>query len=103
MKINNHKRNGVYIELSDEVKLSCVYGKSTYSDNRDLEGDYEEEAPPSKTIEVMVTAPEKLHKKIFKKYEEFDTGDNILAYLPLNDYLQVVEMCRKYVVKHEKR
>lgn len=72
--------------------ISCVFAGGTYSDEYD--NDFRD-APfyNSNTIEIMFSCPDKLKKKILKKYNESD--EDPIGYLTIDKWLEIVNLLAK--------
>lgn len=77
--------------------LSTIWGAGTYSDehDRDIFGTLREDRPVfnSNTVEVMFTCPDKLKKKILKKYNDGDSDP--IGYLTLPQWIEIVNLLNK--------
>ena len=93
----NFKHNGIHLTFPNGNTLSTIWGYCTYSDNYDMDGgvsvDKFDKFLDSDTVEIMIRqAPDKLKKKIEKKY---DFEGNIKGYLTMEEWLEVVKMLSK--------
>jgi len=93
----NFRSNGIHLTFPNGNALSTVWGCGTYSDNYDMDGgisvDNFNKFLDSDTVEIMIIeAPDKLRKKIEKKYD-FD-GD-VKGYLTMEEWLDVIKMLSK--------
>jgi hypothetical protein len=93
---NNWKHNAIHLTFPNGNSLSTTWGYGTYSDNYDNWSDNVfRKFMSSDTVEVMILkAPEKLVKKIYKKYDENRNG-NIIGFLTMEQWLEVVKMLSK--------
>lgn len=114
MKIKNHKINGVAIDFGKKTVLSTIWGMGSYSDNYRLEERlikdkktskekaimeaFENRDYDSKTVEVYaLDMPEKLAKKLRKKYKDYlssDTGLH-LGNFPVEKWIDLVYQLKK--------
>lgn len=78
--------------------LSTVWASGTYTENHDNELEYElllkkTNARPvfdSDTVEIMFSCPEKLEKKILKRYN--DGVGQPIGYLPQDKWLEILKL-----------
>lgn len=90
-----------HLNFPNGNNISCVFGEGTYSDEYDsnAESDYllkmtnERPVFNSDTIEIMFTCPDKLRKKILKKYNE--GASDPIGYLPIDKWLEIVNLLAK--------
>jgi hypothetical protein len=96
-----HRENGVYLKFPNGNTLSTIWGRGSYSENHDWEnpkdssrmGHFAVIPEGSNTVEVMVGCPEKTMRRICRKFPENDTaGDNILTYLTLPQWVELVKI-----------
>jgi hypothetical protein len=109
MKISAQGNNKLQLDFGNGVKLSTIWGYLTHSEHHDgqaykaKEGDSEFIAKfkypyESIDVEVMVSCyDEDWKKSIHKKYAEWSDGELLLDYLPIEQWLNLLEDCRKYV------
>ena len=91
----NFRSNGIHLTFPNGNALSTVWGCSSYSDNHDMEVDLDNynKFLDSNTVEIMILeAPDKLRKKIGKKY---DFNGDVKGYLTMEEWLDVVKMLSK--------
>lgn len=75
------------------ISTTCASG--SYSDNHDnsaLNWRTLDNPVESNTVEIMIDCPEKLHKKIHKKY---DGDGSIIGYLPIEKWVEIVQLLAK--------
>jgi len=94
---SNWRHNAIHLTFPNGNKLSTIWGVGTYSDNHDLDMklgiDMWSKFLDSNTCEVMIQeAPEKLIKKINKK---FDGDGSVIGYLTMIQWLEIVKMLSK--------
>ena len=98
---NNWKHNAIHLTFPNGNRISTIWGYGTYSDNHDrpdLDRESDASLPfntfmDSDTVEIMVLeAPEKLLKKINKKYGD---GDTVCGYLTMKEWLEVIRLLSK--------
>lgn len=96
---NNWGHNKLHLTFPNGNRLSTIWGYGTYSDNHDA-GDTIDGVSAfqtfmsSDTVEIMILeAPEKLIKKIQKKYDFED--DSVKGYLTMAEWLDIVKMLSK--------
>ncbi len=102
--IKSNKANGFYLEFSNGNKISVIWGHGSYSDNHDWmpkSGDiveaYEALIPtPTTTVETMVSCPDKLYRKLQRKFPESANG-NIFSYLTVGQLLEMLAILNKPV------
>ena len=81
-----HALNKVQLTFPNGNWVSTIWGSYTYSDNYDVDG---YNIPmESDTCEIMFTCPEKLEKKILKKYG----GGQPIGYLKIEDWLKIIKL-----------
>ena len=89
----SHKDNGVFLQFPNGNGISTIWGKYTYSDNKDI--DYNtpfETRLDSNTAEILIKCSDKLHKRIHKKYN----GDgNIIGFLNIKQWLEILNLLEK--------
>lgn len=95
---NNWKHNAIHLTFPNGNSLSTIWGYLTYSDNHDFISGYDDDKftrwLPSDTVEIMILeAPDKLRKKIEKKYDF--GGDTVKGYLTMKEWLDIVKMLSK--------
>jgi len=91
----NFRSNGIHLTFPNGNALSTVWSCSSYSDNYDMDFDLDNynKFLDSDTVEIMILkAPDKLKKKIEKKYD-FD-GD-VKGYMTMQEWLDVIKMLSK--------
>jgi hypothetical protein len=98
---NNWRHNAIHLTFPNGNAISTVWGYCTYSDNHDrpdLDRSLDVSLPfntfmDSDTAEVMIlNAPEKLIKKINKKYG----GDgSVIGYLNMKQWLEIIRLLSK--------
>lgn len=114
MNILNHRENSVYLDFGNGIEMSTIWGYSSYSENHDgnKEGvllgkpsgiamiDKFQTRYDSSTVEMMFTeAPEDFLETVYAKYGVGISDDEKrgpYGYLPLADWLEIVDMARKY-------
>jgi len=92
---NNWRHNAIHLWFPNGNGLSTIWGYLTYSDNHDYckDGDKFEDFMDSDTCEIMILeAPEKLIKKINKKY---DGDGRVIGYLKMKEWLEIVRILSK--------
>lgn len=101
MRITNHKDNGVFLQFDNGICLSTIWGWGSYSENHDwhpkgdtsLDNVFKKIEEGSHNVEIMFTDGDpKFIKKMCIKYD----GENPIGYLDLNDWLDIVQACKKY-------
>ena len=95
---NNWRHNAIHLTFPNGNCLSTTWACCSYSENHDMEDiDYDkqwETFRPSDTAEVMIlNAPEKLIKRIYKKLDGY-YGDP-LGYVTMEQWLWIVKMLSK--------
>jgi len=81
---HNFKHNGIYLTFPNGNMLSTIWGDCVYNFDKFLDSD---------TAEIMILkAPDKLKKKIGKKY---DFDGFVKEYLTMEEWLDVVKMLSK--------
>lgn len=88
---NNWRKNAIHLTFPNGNCLSTIWGACTYSDNHDdLDFDKFME---SETVEInILKAPERLIKKIHKKY---DGDGSVIGYLTMSQWLEIVKLLSK--------
>jgi len=91
---NNWKHNAIHLTFPNGNCLSTTWDSGSYSDNYDLWGiDSYKTFMQSDEIEIMIlNAPEKLIKKIHKKY---DGDGSVLGYLNMKQWLEIIKILSK--------
>lgn len=93
---SNWKHNAIHLTFPNGNRLSTVWGVGTYSDNHNEGWDIDSyrKFRQSDTVEIMIlNAPEKLIKKIQKKYDFVD--DSVKGYLTMTEWLDIIKMLSK--------
>jgi len=93
----NFRSNGIHLTFPNGNALSTIWGYGSYSENHNMEGgvgvDNYNNFLDSDTVEIMILkAPDKLRKKIEKKY---DFDGSVKGYLTMKEWLDVVKMLSK--------
>ena len=108
MLISAKGDNKLQLDFGNGVTLSTIWGYLNYCENHDglayAPGSDEDAAIgqfkykySSGDVEVMVSSSdEKWLKKIRKKYGYWESGENLYGYLPLNEWFNLLNDCRKY-------
>ncbi len=94
-----------HLNFPNGNQISTVWGSGTYSDNHDDSQDSDfllgrqKNSPvfDSSTVEIMFTAPDKLTKKILKKYS--DGSGQPIGYLPQDKWLEIVNLLAAHINK----
>ena len=108
MKISAKGDNKLQLNFGNGVEVSTIWGYLTHSQCHDgLE--YKEKAGDdeftaqfkypyeSSDVEVLVSCIDKEWlQSIHKKYEEWSDGGLLLDYLPLEQWLNLLEDCQKF-------
>jgi hypothetical protein len=97
---NNWRHNGIHLTFPNGNSISTVWGIGSYTDNHFLiEKDPDtafgyRKFLDSDTCEIMILkAPDKLIKKIHKKYGD---GDNsVIGYLTIKQWLEIINLISK--------
>ena len=90
----NWTQNKIQLTFPNGNRLSTIWGHCSYSDNYD-EGWFDK-FMDSDTCEVMVLkAPDRLVKKIHKKYDKESDGGSVIGYLTMDKWLDIVRMLSK--------
>jgi hypothetical protein len=88
---NNPMYNHIYITFPNGNRISCMWGIGSYTEN--ATGRYEN-FMKSETCEIKImSAPEKLIKKIQKKYG--DPTDSVIGYVTVTQWLEILNMLRR--------
>ena len=90
-----------HLNFPNGNQISTVFGEGTYSEEHDSHAftDYllkrTDERPVfnSATCEIMITCPDKLLKKILKKYNEGDCQP--IGYLPIDKWVEIIKLISK--------
>lgn len=95
---NNWKHNAIHLTFPNGNALSTVWGYGNYCDNYDVDNWSIESFRTfmqSDTCEIMILdAPEKLTKKIHRKYHASD-DNSVIGYLTMEQWLDIVKMLSK--------
>jgi hypothetical protein len=107
VKIANHKINGVRLDFENDISVSTIWGIGSYSENHDIDDNWK--SPISESYDrhdfdssdcemYFLKIPEKLNKKIYKKYADYSVNGEgqHLGHLPIEKWLEIIEICRKY-------
>lgn len=93
----NWKHNAIHLTFPNGNKLSTTWACYTYSDNYEMEdiSDLSERVNTfreSDTVEIMILeCPEKLLKKIQKKYD----FEDVKGYTSMQEWLEIVKLLSK--------
>lgn len=99
---NNWRHNAIHLTFPNGNSLSTTWGYGSYSEGHNelnkersaisLESAYHKFVQ-SDNVEIMILeAPEKLVKKIHKK---FDFDDDVKGYVTMTEWLEIVKMLSK--------
>ena len=98
----NWRAGAFYLKFPNGNELSTTFAAGSYSDNNrnyenligSWEKIFEDQPVESNTVEIMILkCPEKLSKKIHKKY---GYGDNsVIGYLDIQKWLEIVALLSK--------
>jgi hypothetical protein len=100
---NNWRHNSIHLTFPNGNAISTVWGYCTYSDNHnyDITHEYNNPIEPfetfmqSDTVEIMIlNAPEKLLKKIKRKYD-FEE-DSVKGWVTMKEWLEIVNLLAKH-------
>ena len=94
---NNWQHNSIHLTFPNGNSLSTTWAYGSYSENYEMIGITDMEHwntfVPSNTCEIMILkAPDKLIKKIHKKY---DGDGNVIGHLDMKQWLEIVKMLFK--------
>ncbi len=92
----NSKHNGIQLKFPNGNWISTIWGAGSYTENHD----YTESKIPfgyetfleSDDVEIMVDCPEKLSKKIHKKY---DGDGSVIGHLTITQWLEILNLLAK--------
>lgn len=90
----NWRGGAFYLKFPNGNELSTTFAAGSYSENYDE--DYRswqslEKPVESNTVEIMVLkCPDKLYKKIYKKYGE--EGNSVIGYLSMDKWLEIIKL-----------
>lgn len=98
----NRTHNKLHFTFPNGNSISTIWGAGTYSDNHEF---YDESKTDilertgygkfmeSDTCEIMIlNAPEKLIKKIHKKYNYSDSENSVIGYLKIEQWLEILNL-----------
>lgn len=94
----NWRGGAFYLKFPNGNSLSTTFAASSYSDNHSLNSLDSwrsiEKPVESDTVEIMINqCPEKLYKKIYKKYG--DGSNSVIGYLTMQQWLEIVALLSK--------
>lgn len=92
----NVAHNKLHLWFPNGNGLSTIFGFGSYSDNYDVKtkGNHWETFLHSNTVEIMIlNAPDKLNKKIHKKYNA--EGEGVIGRLNITQWLEIVNILSK--------
>lgn len=95
----NWRGGAFYLKFPNGNELSTTFASGSYSENHDLDRNFEswkslEKPVESNTVEIMVLkCPDILYKKIYKKYG--DEGNSVIGYLTMTQWLEIVALLSK--------
>lgn len=92
----NWRPNAFHLNFQNGNHLSTTWAPCSYSDNYDR--DFPENPKlhhnfPSNRVEIMFTCPDKLKKKIIKKFNE--GNDDPIGYLNITQWAEIVTLLSK--------
>ena len=109
MKISVQGNNKLLLNFGNGVEISTIWGYLTHSECHDGEG-YKPKGTDddfmaqfkhpykSSDVEVLVRCKDNgWLKSIHEKYSEWSDGELLLDYLPLEQWFNLLEDCRKYL------
>lgn len=94
---DNWRHNAIHLTFPNGNSLSTTWAYGTYSENYDMDDladtEHWKTFRGSDTCEVMILkAPDKLIKKIHKK---FDGDGSVIGYLTMDKWLDIVKILSK--------
>ena len=93
---SNWRMGAVHLRFPNGNWISTTWASGSYSDNygsnRSWSGQFVR--MESDTCEIMVECPDKLHRKIWKKYGE-GTDNSVLGYLNIKQWAEIVTILSK--------
>ncbi len=107
MKISTKGDNKLQLDFGNGIYVSTIWGYCSHTDNYDGEdytpGEEDDIAGKFKfkyestNVEVMVScSDEKWLEKLHKKYDKWSAGRILFDYLPLKEWVKLLQDCAKY-------
>ncbi|HDY68414.1 MAG TPA: hypothetical protein ENH85_11560 [Candidatus Scalindua sp.] len=108
LNFHNWKSNAFHLSFPNGNAISTTWDGGSYSDNYDkwLRADFIKDKEgklndmPSKNVEIMFSCPDKLAKRIEKKYN--DGEPQPIGYLSVEKWLEIVNLLAKETEKLKK-
>lgn len=96
----NLKHNCLHLNFPNGNSISTIWGPGSYSENHDAFDDPNEFIAKYKTfmdsndVEVMISCPDKLYKRIARKYNE-GSDNSVIGYLNITQWLEILKLISK--------
>ncbi len=88
------RANAISLRFPNSNWISTIWDGGSYTENHDkfVDSPHREEFMDSDDVEVMISCPDKLHKRIHKK---FDGDRSVIGHLTMPQWLEIIRLISK--------